>query len=84
MSKTQTSISRQSKGKEEEEVNLSAYVSPQILENVFNKYDIKAEIYRYVLILVQMTNSEKRTGRPMSNPASEDRGNSTLLSGIGW
>ncbi|KAK2500460.1 hypothetical protein MC885_012202 [Smutsia gigantea] len=51
LSKTQTSISRQTKGKEAEEVNLSAYVSPQILENVFNKYDIKAEIYSFGIVL---------------------------------
>ncbi|KAI5944781.1 Mixed lineage kinase domain-like protein [Manis javanica] len=51
LSKTQTSISRRSKGKEAEEVNLSAYVSPQILENVFNKYDIKAEIYSFGIVL---------------------------------
>ncbi|XP_057569613.1 mixed lineage kinase domain-like protein isoform X2 [Hippopotamus amphibius kiboko] len=46
LSKTQTSISRPTKGKEAERLGSAAYISPQRLENVYNKYDIKAEIYR--------------------------------------
>ncbi|XP_032985084.1 mixed lineage kinase domain-like protein isoform X4 [Rhinolophus ferrumequinum] len=46
LSKTQTSISRETKGKEAERVSPTAYISPQKLENVYNSYDIKAEIYR--------------------------------------
>ncbi|XP_055269115.1 mixed lineage kinase domain-like protein isoform X2 [Moschus berezovskii] len=51
LSKTQTSISRQTRGKEAERVNSAAYISPQRLENVYNKYDIKAEIYSFGIVL---------------------------------
>uniref|UniRef100_A0A8C3VQZ9 Mixed lineage kinase domain-like protein n=1 Tax=Catagonus wagneri TaxID=51154 RepID=A0A8C3VQZ9_9CETA len=51
LSKTQTSISRQTKGKEEERASSAAYISPQILKNVYNKYDIKAEIYSFGIVL---------------------------------
>ncbi|XP_008570998.1 PREDICTED: mixed lineage kinase domain-like protein isoform X1 [Galeopterus variegatus] len=50
LSKTQTSISRETKEKTEI-VNSAAYVSPQGLENVFHKYDIKAEIYSFGIVL---------------------------------
>ncbi|XP_043753983.1 mixed lineage kinase domain-like protein isoform X1 [Cervus elaphus] len=51
LSKTQTSISRQTGGKEAERVNSAAYISPQRLENVYSKYDIKAEIYSFGIVL---------------------------------
>lgn len=51
LSKTQTSISRETKGTKAERVNSTAYVSPQGLENVFHKYDIKAEIYSFGIVL---------------------------------
>uniref|UniRef100_G1QE57 Mixed lineage kinase domain like pseudokinase n=1 Tax=Myotis lucifugus TaxID=59463 RepID=G1QE57_MYOLU len=51
LSKTQTSISRTTKRKKEGTVNFTAYISPQRLENVFNKYDIAAEIYSFGIVL---------------------------------
>lgn len=51
LSKTQTSISRETKGKEAERVRPTAYLSPQKLENVFRSYDIKAEIYSFGIVL---------------------------------
>lgn len=51
LSKTQTSISRQTRGKAAERVSSAAYISPQRLENVYNKYDIKAEIYSFGIVL---------------------------------
>ncbi|KAG3256854.1 mixed lineage kinase domain like pseudokinase, transcript variant X1 [Ictidomys tridecemlineatus] len=51
LSKTQTSISQETKGNKAERVNSTAYVSPQGLENVFHKYDIKAEIYSFGIVL---------------------------------
>ncbi|XP_014648168.1 PREDICTED: mixed lineage kinase domain-like protein isoform X1 [Ceratotherium simum simum] len=51
LSKTQTSISRETKGKEAERVRSAAYISPQRLENVFDRYDIKAEIYSFGIVL---------------------------------
>ncbi|XP_006755829.1 PREDICTED: mixed lineage kinase domain-like protein isoform X2 [Myotis davidii] len=51
LSKTQTSISRTTKRKKEGTVNSAAYISPQRLENVFNKYDIAAEIYSFGIVL---------------------------------
>lgn len=84
MSKTQTSISRGTKGKEAERVISAAYISPERLENVYRKYDIKAEIYRCVHVLVQILTQMNKTGKPRANPTFEDHCNSTLLSGIGW
>ncbi|XP_037672089.1 mixed lineage kinase domain-like protein isoform X2 [Choloepus didactylus] len=55
LSKTQTSISREFKEKEAERVNSTAYVSPQRLKNVYNKYDIKAEIYSFGIVLWEIT-----------------------------
>lgn len=81
MSKTQTSISRDTKGNKAERVNSTAYVSPQGLENVFHKYDIKAEIYRYVHILLQILTQMNRTAKSKSN-SSEDH--LIVLNGIGW
>ncbi|XP_052512485.1 mixed lineage kinase domain-like protein [Budorcas taxicolor] len=51
LSKTQTSISRRTRGKAAERVSSAAYISPQRLENVYNKYDIKAEIYSFGIVL---------------------------------
>ncbi|XP_008065929.1 mixed lineage kinase domain-like protein [Carlito syrichta] len=51
LSKTQTSINREIKQKKAKNVNSSAYISPQGLENVFHKYDIKAEIYSFGIVL---------------------------------
>ncbi|KAM7059155.1 mixed lineage kinase domain-like protein isoform 2-T3 [Molossus nigricans] len=51
LSKTQTSISKATKTKRAERVSSTAYVSPQILENIFDKYDIKAEIYSFGIVL---------------------------------
>ncbi|XP_035868106.1 mixed lineage kinase domain-like protein [Phyllostomus discolor] len=51
LSKTKTSISRATKRKEAERINSSAYVSPEMLENVYSKYDIKAEIYSFGIVL---------------------------------
>ncbi|XP_004690247.1 PREDICTED: mixed lineage kinase domain-like protein [Condylura cristata] len=51
LSKTQTSISRETKNKKAQRVRSTAYTSPQRLENVYNKYDIKAEIYSFGIIL---------------------------------
>ncbi|XP_047385919.1 mixed lineage kinase domain-like protein [Sciurus carolinensis] len=51
LSKTQTSISRETTGNKAERVNSTAYVSPQGLENVYHKYDIKAEIYSFGIVL---------------------------------
>ncbi|XP_027998602.2 mixed lineage kinase domain-like protein [Eptesicus fuscus] len=51
LSKTQTSICRTTKRKKEERVNSTAYISPQILENVYIEYDIKAEIYSFGIVL---------------------------------
>uniref|UniRef100_A0A9L0S9U9 Mixed lineage kinase domain like pseudokinase n=1 Tax=Equus caballus TaxID=9796 RepID=A0A9L0S9U9_HORSE len=84
LSKTQTSISRGTKGKEAERVISAAYISPERLENVYRKYDIKAEIYRCVHVLVQILTQMNKTGKPRANPTFEDHCNSTLLSGIGW
>ncbi|XP_045047930.1 mixed lineage kinase domain-like protein isoform X2 [Desmodus rotundus] len=50
LSKTQTSISRATK-KKAERIGSSAYVSPERLENVYNKYDVKAEIYSFGIVL---------------------------------
>ncbi|CAK6436784.1 unnamed protein product [Pipistrellus nathusii] len=52
LSETQTSIGRTTKReKKEERVNSAAYFSPQTLENVYIKYDIKAEIYSFGIVL---------------------------------
>lgn len=51
LSKTQTSISRHTRGKEAEKASSAAYISPQILNNVYHKYDIKAEIYSFGIVL---------------------------------
>ncbi|XP_059523462.1 mixed lineage kinase domain-like protein isoform X2 [Myotis daubentonii] len=51
LSKTQTSIGRTTKRKKEGRVNSTAYISPQILENPYNKYDIAAEIYSFGIVL---------------------------------
>ncbi|KAM6223800.1 mixed lineage kinase domain-like protein [Rhynchocyon petersi] len=51
LSKTQTSISRKTQEKRTEPVNTSAYISPQGLQNVFHKYDDKAEIYSFGIVL---------------------------------
>ncbi|XP_016053249.1 PREDICTED: mixed lineage kinase domain-like protein [Miniopterus natalensis] len=48
---TQTSISRTTKRQKTERVRSTAYISPQILENVFDRYDIKAEIYSFGIVL---------------------------------
>ncbi|XP_006152702.1 mixed lineage kinase domain-like protein isoform X1 [Tupaia chinensis] len=51
LSKTQSSIRQETKGKKIEKVRPTAYVSPQGLENLFHKYDIKAEIYSFGIVL---------------------------------
>ncbi|XP_004584250.2 mixed lineage kinase domain-like protein [Ochotona princeps] len=51
LSKTQTSISREMKGNKTDRVSAAAYISPQCLDNVFRKYDIKAEIYSFGIVL---------------------------------
>lgn len=51
LSETQTSISRTTKRKKAESVSSTAYLSPQRLEYVFNKYDIEAEIYSFGIVL---------------------------------
>ncbi|KAG8508235.1 Mixed lineage kinase domain-like protein [Galemys pyrenaicus] len=51
LSKTQSSISREFKKKKAERVRSTAYTSPQRLENVYNKYDIKAEVYSFGIVL---------------------------------
>ncbi|XP_036919528.1 mixed lineage kinase domain-like protein isoform X2 [Sturnira hondurensis] len=51
LSKTKTSISRATKRKEAERSSSSAYVSPERLENVYSKYDIKTEIYSFGIVL---------------------------------
>ncbi|XP_058135701.1 mixed lineage kinase domain-like protein [Dasypus novemcinctus] len=55
LSKTQTSISREMKEKEAERVRSTAYISPQLLINVYNKYDVKAEIYSFGIVLWEIT-----------------------------
>ncbi|KAM9607121.1 LOW QUALITY PROTEIN: mixed lineage kinase domain-like protein [Trichechus inunguis] len=50
LSKTQTSISRKVKERRAEKVNSTAYVSPQGLKK-YHKYDIKAEIYSFGIVL---------------------------------
>lgn len=51
LSKTQTSISQYTKRKKAKRVTSTAYVSPQRLENVYNEYDVKAEIYSFGIVL---------------------------------
>ncbi|XP_012627935.2 mixed lineage kinase domain-like protein [Microcebus murinus] len=51
LSKTRTSISRETKRKKAERVISAAYYSPQRLEYVFDSYDIKAEIYSFGIVL---------------------------------
>nr|XP_020035251.1 mixed lineage kinase domain-like protein isoform X1 [Castor canadensis] len=51
LSKTQTSISCKTNGNDSERVNSTAYVSPQGLKNVYSKYDMKAEIYSFGIVL---------------------------------
>ncbi|KAM5295911.1 mixed lineage kinase domain-like protein isoform 2-T2 [Glossophaga mutica] len=51
LSKTKTSITRVTKRKAAERISSSAYVSPERLENVYNKYDIKDEIYSFGIVL---------------------------------
>lgn len=52
LSKTQTSISRERETeKKVEKVRCTAYVSPEKLENVYNTYDIKDEIYSFGIVL---------------------------------
>ncbi|XP_069312575.1 mixed lineage kinase domain-like protein isoform X2 [Eulemur rufifrons] len=51
LSKTQTSIIRETKRKKAERVISAAYCSPQRLENVYYDYDIKAEIYSFGIVL---------------------------------
>uniref|UniRef100_A0A8D2JPC5 Mixed lineage kinase domain like pseudokinase n=1 Tax=Sciurus vulgaris TaxID=55149 RepID=A0A8D2JPC5_SCIVU len=51
LSKTQTFISQETTGNKAERVNSTAYDSPQRLENVYHIYDIKAEIYRFGIVL---------------------------------
>ncbi|KAM8774122.1 mixed lineage kinase domain-like protein isoform 1-T2 [Rhynchonycteris naso] len=55
LSKIQNSISREIKRKEAERVSSIAYISPQRLENVYNKYDMKAEIYSFGIVLWEIT-----------------------------
>ncbi|XP_006878923.1 PREDICTED: mixed lineage kinase domain-like protein [Elephantulus edwardii] len=55
LSKTQTSISREAKEKRAEPVSYAAYISPQGLKNVFHKYDVKAEIYSFGIVLWEIT-----------------------------
>lgn len=81
---TQTSISRTTKRQKTKRVRSTAYISPQILENVFDRYDIKAEIYRYAHVLAQALTQMNRMGKPKSNSTSRDHHTSTLLSGIDW
>ncbi|KAM4833883.1 mixed lineage kinase domain-like protein isoform 1-T3 [Thomomys bottae] len=50
LSKTQTSITQERK-KKADKVNFAAYVPPQGLENGFYKYDVKAEIYSFGIVL---------------------------------
>lgn len=85
MSKTQTSISQYTKRKKAKRVTSTAYVSPQRLENVYNEYDVKAEIYRYVHVLGQILTQVNETGKSKSNTTSKDRSlTSTLLTRIEW
>ncbi|XP_060041151.1 mixed lineage kinase domain-like protein [Erinaceus europaeus] len=39
----------------EKRINSTPYISPQRLENVFHKYDMKAEIYSFGIILWEIT-----------------------------
>ncbi|XP_066098789.1 mixed lineage kinase domain-like protein [Saccopteryx bilineata] len=55
LSKIQNSISREIKRKEAERASSIAYISPQRLENVYNKYDMKAEIYSFGIVLWEIT-----------------------------
>ncbi|XP_053522691.1 mixed lineage kinase domain-like protein isoform X4 [Artibeus jamaicensis] len=50
LNKTKTSISSATK-KKAQRSGSSAYVSPERLKNVYNKYDIKAEIYSFGIVL---------------------------------
>lgn len=51
LSKTQTSISRATKSTKAERFSSTAYMPPEILKNPFCKYDIKAEIYSFGIVL---------------------------------
>ncbi|XP_055992720.1 mixed lineage kinase domain-like protein [Sorex fumeus] len=51
LSKTQTSIRRETKRKREEGINSSVYRSPQRLKNVYDTYDMEAEIYSFGIVL---------------------------------
>uniref|UniRef100_A0A8C6RI54 Mixed lineage kinase domain-like n=1 Tax=Nannospalax galili TaxID=1026970 RepID=A0A8C6RI54_NANGA len=51
LSKTQTSISQEAKGSKAERVSSTVYVSPQRMKNVYQKYDIKTEIYSFGIVL---------------------------------
>ncbi|XP_055002171.1 mixed lineage kinase domain-like protein [Sorex araneus] len=51
LSKTQTSIRRETKRKRDEGINSSAYRSPERLENTYYIYDMKAEIYSFGIVL---------------------------------
>lgn len=67
LSKTQTSISREKKRKEDR-INSSAYISPQRLMNVFGKYEIKDEIYSFGIVLWEIA-----TGKiPFEGCSSDD------------
>nr|XP_010348933.1 mixed lineage kinase domain-like protein isoform X2 [Saimiri boliviensis boliviensis] len=49
--KTQTSISSKATRKETEAVISTAYISPQKLEDIYYRYDIKCEIYSFGIVL---------------------------------
>lgn len=51
LSKTQTSISRATKSTKAERFSSTAYVSPERLQDPFCKYDTKAEIYSFGIVL---------------------------------
>lgn len=51
LSKTQTSIHRETKRKRDEGINSSVYRSPQRLKNVCSTYDMEAEIYSFGIVL---------------------------------
>ncbi|XP_070253857.1 mixed lineage kinase domain-like protein [Myotis yumanensis] len=77
LTKTQTSISRTTKRKKEGTVNSAAYISPQRLENVYNIYDIAAEIYSFGIVLWEIvtgkTPFEGCDSRKIRQLVAEDR-----------
>lgn len=49
--KTQTSISLKTKREKTDRVKSTAYISPQKLENIYHRYDVKSEIYSFGIVL---------------------------------